>query len=61
MMMDIYNMIPMGGTCYFADKNALKGTLLENINTTGAAKIVLPTWRTVCELDDAAWYCVPVI
>ena len=29
--MDIYNMIPMGGTCYFADKNALKGTLLENI------------------------------
>jgi len=31
MMMDIYNMIPVGGTCYFADKNALKGTLLENI------------------------------
>ena len=31
MMMDIYNMIPAGGVCYFADKNALKGTLLENI------------------------------
>ena len=21
----------------------------------------LPTWRTVCELDGAAWYCVHVI
>lgn len=31
MMMDIYLIMSKGGTCCFADKNALKGTLLENI------------------------------
>ena len=31
MMMDIYIMMTCGGTCNFADKDALKGTLLQNI------------------------------
>lgn len=31
MMMDIFMTMAVGGTCCFADKDALKGTLLENI------------------------------
>ena len=31
MMMDIFMIMAVGGTCCFADKDALKGTLLENI------------------------------
>ena len=46
MMMDIYNMIPAGGVCYFADKNALKGTLLENIQH----------YRWISSLLEQIWY-----
>ena len=31
MMIDIYCIMSKGGTCFFADKNALKGTLIENL------------------------------
>ena len=31
MMMDQFLIMSKGGTCYFADKNALKGTLVENL------------------------------
>ena len=30
MMMDMFMIMAKGGVCYFADKNALKGTLIEN-------------------------------
>lgn len=40
MMMDVYLIMSKGGTCYFADKNALKGTLIENLKLYQPSKMM---------------------